>query len=65
MEVAKWHFRISVKSYFRAGFLTTFGTWVGSRLATSMFHVTAKLPEAEWVLVIPAWEVWVHIDVFA
>lgn len=62
MEVAKWHFRVSVKSYFRTGFMTPFGTWVGSRpYATLTFHVTTKLPEAEWVLVIPAWEVWVHI----
>lgn len=64
MEIAKWHFRVSVKSYFRTGYLTPFGTWVGSRqYATSMFHVTTKLPEAEWVLLIPAWEVWVHINV--
>lgn len=72
MEVAKWHFRVSVKSYFRTGgFLTPFGTWVGLRnmggfSAVCNFNVSRdnKIPEAEWVSVIPAWEVWVHIHVY-
>lgn len=38
---------------------------MGSRQdAISTFHATTKLPEAEWVLVLPAWEVWVHNNIY-